>query len=98
MAIIVGFQILVSLPFVLTDTPVKEYIERSKFTGGGRDVPGEWHYRFMAASHTSTIFWGFIKHECYQDWPCLALKLRLGLVILNIYHFFLRKNCFFVCI
>lgn len=96
-SLIIGFQIVISLPFVLTDTTVKDYIERSKFTGGGRDVPGEWHYRFMAASHGSTIFWGFIPESCYQDWPCLALKLRVGLLALNVYYFFIRRWCFPQC-
>jgi len=96
-SLIVGFQIIISLPFVLTSTSVKEYVERSKFTGGGRDVPGEWHYRFMAASHGSTIFWGFIPEVCYQDWPCLALKLRVGLLALNVYYFFIRRWCFPQC-
>lgn len=97
MAIIVAFQVLVSLPFTLTDTGVKDYIVRSKFTGGGRGVKGEYHYEFMAATHSSTIFWGFLSEKCYYTWDCLAIKLRIALVALNIYFFFIRRWCFVKC-
>ena len=34
--IILGFQVLVAAPFVLGDSSVADYIQRSKLTGAGR--------------------------------------------------------------
>ena len=36
-AIIVGFQVIAALPFVLNDSTVADYIHRSKLTGAGRN-------------------------------------------------------------
>lgn len=35
-ACIVSFQVLIALPFVLTDTKIKHYLDKSKLSGAGR--------------------------------------------------------------
>lgn len=61
-AVIVSFQVLIALPFVINDTKVKDYLDRSKLSGAGRNgfagAPRFWDY--LASDYTLTIFWGFI--------------------------------------
>jgi len=68
-------------------------------TGAGRNGIAKaarfWDY--MAAHRSLSIFWTFIEFDCYFHYPCLALKLRISMLIVNIYHFFGRKWCFPRC-
>jgi hypothetical protein len=52
----------------------------------------------MAAAKVNSVFWTFISDECYEAWGCLALKLRIGMISLNVYHFFIRKWCWKQCV
>ena len=47
--------------------------------------------KYNASYYNHSIFWTFISQECYECFTCFALKLRIALVTLNIYHFFVRK-------
>lgn len=87
----------ISLPFVLTGTKVKDYVIQTKFTGAGRVTPSEPFWNFVASYYHHSIFWTFVPQECYESWPCLALKLRIAMLGLNIYHFFIRKWCWRQC-
>jgi hypothetical protein len=51
----------------------------------------------MAAHIDLSIFWTFIDQDCYFHYPCLAFKLRIAMLLLNVYHFFIRKWCFPRC-
>ena len=94
-AVIVSFQVLIALPFVLNDTKVKDYLDRSKLNGAGRNgfagAPRYWDY--LASDYSLTIFWGFIPSDCYYDFDCLAKKLRIAIPAVNVFHFFIRKGC-----
>ena len=96
--LIVSFQIVISLPFTLTDTNYKDYLVRTKFTGAGRVTPSEPFWDFVASRYDHSIFWTFIPQECYESWPCLPQKLRIAMFGLNIYHFFFRKWCLPRCL
>jgi len=80
---------------VLGETGVKDYLDRSKFSGAGRGGLGGFpeFFDYMAADYTTTIFWGFIPRECYVNFSCLALKLRIAIPAINVFHFFIRKGC-----
>ena len=46
-----------------------------------------------------TIFWhGFIDFHCYHDSNCLSYYAKLGILLVNIWHFFIRKWCLPRCI
>jgi hypothetical protein len=49
---IVGFQVLIALPFVLGDSSVADYLTRSKLTGAGRNGVGgaEAYFDYVAAA------------------------------------------------
>ena len=98
--IIMGFQVLIALPFVLGDTTVADYLHRSKLTGAGRNgIAGAapfWDY--LAAHRELTIFWGFIPHDIYFDKSAMADKLKIGMLVANVYHFFIRKRCLVPCL
>lgn len=95
LALIVGFQILVALPFVLGETNVKDYLSRSKLTMEGRNEFAGAHkfFDFLAASQSVTIMWNeaTISNQCYYDESCFANRVKLMIVFMNIYHFFFRK-------
>ena len=100
MTILVGFQILVSLPFILTETTIADYLERSKLTGAGRNGIGfaEPYFDYLAAHQTLTIFWRFVPENFYYDPEGLAKHCKIGIVALNIYHFFIRKGALITCL
>jgi len=97
--IIVSFQIIIALPFVLSETSVKDYISRSKLTGEGRNgvafAAEYWDY--LAAHKDLTIFWSFLSEEMYYNKAYLATMCRIMMPALNVYHFFIRKNAFPEC-
>lgn len=98
--LIVGFQVVISLPFVLGETTVADYIHRSKLTGAGRNgIAGAalfWDY--LAAHRSLSIFWTFIDEETYFDKSAMADKLKIGLIGMNIYHFFFKQKCLIPCL
>merc|ERR1712178_536112 len=69
-------------------------------TGAGRNgIAGAaafWDY--MAAHRDLTIFWGFIPEHIYFDKAALSDKLKIGMLAVNIYHFFIRKKCLIPCL
>jgi hypothetical protein len=92
----VSFQAILALPFVAWgDTSVRKYLFYSKFSLEGRGgIGGSLPlYDYMASNHDSTIFWRFIPKEIYEVKELLADRLKLGVILTNIFHFFIRKNC-----
>ena len=71
---------------------------RSRFAGGGRNGIGQAEAIMdnVGAHFGLTIFWKFIDEDLYysKEWND---GLKLGIVVLNIYHFFIRKWCFPKC-
>jgi hypothetical protein len=96
--VIIGFQILVALPF-LGETTVSEYLMRSRFAGGGRNGIGQAVAEMdnVGAHFNHTIFWKFLDEEMYYSkWWNDGLKVAI--LVLNVYHFFVRKWCVPRCV
>ena len=92
---------MIALPFLMSgETTVKDYLKFSKLTGAGREgfAGSAEFWDYLAAAHDLTIFWQFIPPDCYYNRSCMANKLKLGMLIVNIYHFFIRKNCLWKCL
>mmetsp|Transcript_13063 Transcript_13063/g.22047 ORF Transcript_13063/g.22047 Transcript_13063/m.22047 type:complete len:218 (+) Transcript_13063:559-1212(+) len=99
LVIILGFQVLIALPFVLNESSVADYIQRSKLTGAGRNgiahAAAFWDY--LAAHQSLSLFWTFLPEEVYFDKSRMADPLKVAQLTLNVYHFFLRKWCLPQC-
>ena len=97
---IVGFQIVVSLPFVLGDSTVYDYIVRSKLLGHGRQgiAFAEEFWDYLAAHKTLSILWRFVPDKYYYDRNYLSFYTKLGLPTLNVFFFFVRKNALWGCL
>lgn len=97
--IVVGFQVLIALPFILNGSTVKDYLVRSKLTGSGRQGIGYaaefWDY--LAAPPPLSIFWTFLDEQFYMRRDGLALHVKAGMFVANIYHFFFRKQLIIDC-
>ena len=95
---LVGFQIVIALPFLLT-APL-DYLIRSKLTGAGRNgIQGSaafWDY--LAAHQSLSIFWTFLPEELYFDKSKLANTVKLVIPAVNVWFFFVRKNCLPKCL
>ena len=98
--IIVGFQVLISLPFVLGDSTVSDYIVRSKLTGAGRNgiAYSAEFWDYMASHKSLTIFWKYTEENFYYARNGLSYWCMRCLLVLNIYHFFIRKNALVGCL
>lgn len=100
LAFMILFQIGLALPFLLGNTSIADYIERSKLTGAGRNgVQSSAHFwDYLAAHHGLTILWNFVDEKCYFDKSCLSDKVKVGMLLANIWFFFVRKNCIPQCL
>ena len=91
--LLVSFQVIIALPFLLGETSVSEYLFRSKFTGQGRKgVDGaleKWDY--LAADIDNSVLFTWVDVECYYNRECFADKLFPIVLFINVYHFFIRK-------
>ena len=94
------FQIIVSLPFVLGDTPIADYIEMSKFTGAGRNGRGVYHpsYDYMGSNHAQTIFWSWVPEGLYDDKERFGDRLKISILLINVSHFFIKQNALGKCL
>jgi hypothetical protein len=85
------------LPFLLGESTISDYIIRSKLTGAGRNgiahAAAFWDY--LAAHKDLSIFWTFLSERVYFDKALFSDKVKIGMLFVNIYHFFLRKGCFY---
>lgn len=77
------------------ETTVKDYIQRSKLTGAGRNgIAGSpEHFDYLAAVHELTIFWQFLDRDTYMDRTKFADPVKLVMLSCQIYNFFLRRWC-----
>ena len=99
-AIIVAFQVLIALPFVLNDSTVEDYLVRSKLTGAGRNgiAHSEEFWDYLAARKTLTIFWDFVPGDFYYARDGLAKYCKIGIVSMNVWHFFIKQGALMPCI
>lgn len=99
-AFLLGFQVLIALPFLLTETTIKDYIIRSKLTGAGRNGIQKSNplYDTLAANRDLTIFWGFLPFEAYYSPSGLGFYSKLAIPLVNLWYFFIRKNYFLLCV
>ena len=99
--LIVGFQVIIALPFVFGETSIKDYLSRSKLTMEGRNqfAGANKFYDYLAASQSLSIVWNghTVSNPCYYNQSCFANKVKLMIVFMNVYHFFLRKGCWTRC-
>ena len=94
------FQIIISLPFVLGETSVSDYIEMSKFTGKGRNGRGIYShvYDYMGSSQHHSIFWSWVPKDLYENKELFADRLKVSILFINIWHFFVIQNSLPLCI
>lgn len=82
-------QWVVAAPFIHGflggETSLDVYWAYAKYTGGDQQV-----------SHQHGILWTFLDAETYSD-ERLWTGMKVAIVVLNIYHFFIRKRAFFTC-
>ena len=92
---IIVYQIVIALPFVLGNSTVYDYIQRSKLTGAGRDgIAGAamfWDY--LAAHQDLSILWTFIPNEIYFVKELFSDRVKMAMLFCNIWNFFIRQNC-----
>jgi len=53
---------------------------------------------YLAAHKDLTIFWAFLDDDVYLNKSNFADKVKIAALGLNVFHFFIRKNCFFGCV
>jgi len=82
------------------ETSVEDYIVRSKLTGAGRKGASNSleHWDYLAADKPLSIFWTFLSWDCYYDRTCMADPVKIGILVVNVYHFFVRKWCLPQCL
>lgn len=84
-----------ALPFLLGETSVADYLERSKLTGAGRNgIAGAapfWDY--LASEWSYTIFWSWINEDTFYDKALFSDRVKLCILVANVWHFFFRKWC-----
>jgi hypothetical protein len=92
--VMVAVQVVVALPFVLRDTTVEDYLIRSKLTVKGREgiAFAEEYSDYVLSGYPETVHWGFISEEFYKHKYGIGYYSKICIFILNIYHFFIRKN------
>ena len=95
--IILAWQVIIAAPFSVPleyggRTDLKLYLQMSKFFGGdGRGSQYGW-----GAAYEWSIYWKFISEEFYYSIDFLNYT-KTAIFLLNIYHFFVRKNAFPRC-
>ena len=89
-----------ALPFVMGETSVAMYLEKSRLTGEGKNnfAYEADHFNYIAAEYSHSIFWRFLSEETYYTREKLAVFVKPATLGLNIYHFFIRKNCLPTCL
>ena len=96
---IVGFQFMLAYPFLSTETLIGDYLQRSKLTGAGRrgiqGSPEFWNY--LAAHKDLSILWTFLPHHLYFDKAFFADRVKIAMLLSNVWFFFIRKACIIDC-
>ena len=71
-------------------TSLTKYLLQSKLVGGERG-------KERGAIFEFTLYWQFIGRFIY-DSPRMIIFTKLCLVAINVWFFFIRKNCFIKCL
>ena len=94
MTIILGFQVLIALPFLMGESTVEDYIIRSKLTGAGRNGIATIfkYWDFLAALPGSSILWTFVPPEIWfeEEGEPFSKKCKAGILFCNVWNFFVR--------
>jgi len=92
--VIIGFQIIIILPFTYQavaditgfqyggGTGWWDYLILSKFLGGDSE-------RQYGSTYGNSIYWKFINEKTYLA-PWFASTLKKGMIFVNLYYFFFR--------
>ena len=72
----------------------------SKLTGAGRNgyAFAPRFFDYLAAMKSHSIFWTFLSDESYYDKTMLSKWARIGILAVNVWHFFILKGCFKQCV
>lgn len=93
-----------ALPFVLSgDTTWHMYLLKSRLSGKGRSDMGsdplvEPWWDCIGADYELTIFWSWLDRDTYQDCNQMGKWCRIGMVMTNIYYFFIRRAALIPCL
>ena len=77
------------------------YIVKSRLLGSGTGdyFTGESsHTEYLASNHMLTILWKFIPEDIYYKKELFADRVLFCTMALNVWFFFVRKNCFPQCL
>ena len=78
---------------------MSDYLFRSKLLGTGPDDQPGWppEMQYLAAGYPNTIFWSFMddKKVYHEEW--FADSLKVGMLFVNVWFFFVTKNAFPKC-
>jgi hypothetical protein len=97
---LVFFQVVISLPFVLGETSVIEYINRSRLLGSGRGGVAftEEFFDWVACKFLCSLHFKFVSQDFYYDKNGLAKWCWRAIPALNVYYFFIRKQALMPCL
>ena len=72
----------------------------SKLTGAGRNgrAGASKIYDYMAAVQGLSILWTWVPHDLYIDKERFSDRLFKAMILINIWHFFVRKWCLPKCL
>jgi len=62
----------------------------------GDFFPQEW-WNWLAAEHPNTVFYHFLPVEIYEGKWSFGQPMKILMVSANIWHFFVKHNCFPQC-
>jgi hypothetical protein len=89
---------LVAVPFLIPfggETSVEDYLIKSKLTGAGRNgfAGAAAYFDYLASHPGNTIFFSWLDRDCYFDKECFSDRVKIGILVVNVWHFFIRKWC-----
>ena len=68
------------------------YLSKSKFDGSGRNnfAGAADIYNYMSSDYHMSIFWTFLDYKTYNNKQMVADRVKLAIIVLNIYNFFVK--------
>jgi len=90
--LVVAFAVQYGLGFIFLMRDTDAYILDSRLFGHG---PGK--QDLVGAKFENSIYWTFLSREQYYSQE-FNNQLKIGMVALNVFYFFIRQNCLTQCI
>ena len=84
--LILSVQYILAYPFMNTISGWDSYWLDSRLLGHGHGNTS------VGASYHHTVYWNFLSEELYHDVEHIK-KLKIAILGLNVYYFFIRQNC-----